>query len=225
MSDTTKQWPPNTAAGEAVWVQKRRLAAAIREVMEEILTVAAPEDELRIAADRLEQYAAHLAKTPREHVTWGNPEAATSGDLSGFFDLSPLIGRANPLAPPMSLWVEDGVVRGKVTYGWAYQGPPGHVHGGMVAAAFDEILGFAQSMTGHPGMTGTLTIRYRRPTPLYTEMRIEAKVVRVEGRKIFTEARMYAGEAVTAEAEGIFISISEESLRTLREGRQRAEKR
>ncbi len=81
------------------------------------------------------------------------------------------------------------------------------MHGGFVAAAFDEVLGFVQSTTGQPGMTGTLTIRYRRPTPLDTDLRFEATVQRVDGRKIFAEGRLYAGDVLTAEAEGIFISV------------------
>ena len=63
---------------------------------------------------------------------------------------------------------------GLVRFGSAYEGPPGHVHGGFVAAAFDEVLGYVQSLGGRPGMTGTLTVRYRSPTPLYTELRFEA---------------------------------------------------
>jgi acyl-CoA thioesterase FadM len=84
-----------------------------------------------------------------------------------------------------------------------------------VAALFDETLGFAQSMLATPGMTGTLTVRYRKPTPLLTELRIEATVQRVDGRKIFTEARLYAGDTLTAEAEAVFISLSASTLALL----------
>ena len=42
-------------------------------------------------------------------------------------------------------------------------------HGGYVAAAFDEVLGLAQDLGGQSGMTGTLTIKYRRPTPLHAD--------------------------------------------------------
>ncbi len=84
-----------------------------------------------------------------------------------------------------------------------------------MAAAFDEVLGFAQSMTGNPGMTGALTVRYRKPTPLDVDLRFEATVVRVEGRKIFTEGRLYAGEQLTAEAEGIFVSVDLRRMRLL----------
>ena len=195
-----------------VWAEKRRLATAIRDVIERLITTEAPEDELRTAADRLERYAEHLLNHPRQYVTWGNPEAALAGTTGGFFDNSPLMGRANPLAPPIDLRVEDGVVRGRANFGWAYQGPPGHLHGGFVAAMFDEALGMAQSTTGNPGMTGTLTVRYRRPTPLYTELDIEARVLRVEGRKIFTEAKLFSAGALLAEAEAIFVSIDVSKL-------------
>lgn len=196
-----------TPDGNGVWAEKRRLAAAMREVIDRIVTTEAPEDELRAAADRLEEYAQHLATQPRRFVTWGNPEAAMAGTVGGFFDLSPYMGLANPLAPPMTLWVDGEIVRGKVTYGWAYQGPPGHLHGGCIAALFDEVLGLVQSLSGRPGMTGTLTVRYRKPVPLRTELRIEGRVTRVEGRRIFTEGRLYAGDTLTAEAEGIFVSV------------------
>lgn len=223
MSDTEEARASNVVADEGVWAQKRRLAAAMRQVIEHTLTAEAPEEGLRVAAERLEQYAAYLATLPKDHVTWGNPETATAGEVRGFFDLSPFIGQANPLAPPMKLWVDGGMVRGELRFGWAYQGPPGHVHGGYVAAIFDEVLGFAQSMTGNPGMTGTLTTRYRAPTPLYTDLRIEAAVERVDGRKIFAAGRMYAGATLTAEAEGIFVSLRPETLHKLQEGRRLAE--
>lgn len=207
--------PAGYAAATGVWAQKRRLTDAMRQVIERLVTTEAPEDELRVAADRLERYAAHLENHPRRYVTWGTPEAATAGTVGGFFDLSPLMGRANPLAPPITLWVDGDLVRGSARFGWAYQGPPGHLHGGFVAAMFDEALGLAQSMTGHPGMTGTLTVRYRKPTPLNTDLRLEAKVQRVDGRKIFTEARLYAGETLTAEAEAIFVSVDLTAMQRL----------
>ncbi len=199
-----------SAAGSEVsgsWAERRRLAKAMREVIDRLTTSDAPEEELRAAADGLERYAARLATHPRRNTPLGFGESANAGDVAAFFDYSPMIGLSNPLAPPIVLVVDGKTVHGKVRFGAAYEGPPGHVHGGFVAAAFDEVLGFVQSTTGQPGMTGTLTIRYRRPTPLDTDLRFEATVQRVEGRKIFAEGRLYAGDVMTAEAEGIFISV------------------
>ena len=147
----------------------------------------------------------------------GVGETALAGhDGAGFFDHSPLIGRANPLSPPITLTLDGDVVVGTVTFGSAYEGPPGCVHGGYVAAAFDEVLGSAQTFSGAPGMTGTLTVRYRNPTPLSAPLRIEGRFDRQERRKVFTTGRMYAGDVLTAEAEGIFISIGVERFRALR---------
>ena len=60
-----------------------------------------------------------------------------------------------------------------------------------------------------------MIVRYRKPTPLHTELRFEAELVRVEGRKIFTEGRVRAGDLVTAEAEGIFVSVDRERMMEL----------
>ena len=94
------------------------------------------------------------------------------------------------------------------------------MHGGFVAAAFDEVLGYTQSLSGAPGMTGTLTVRYRKPTPLHEELLFEASLVRVDGRKIFTQATVSAGGVLTAEAEGIFVSARPGSMQELMEQRE-----
>lgn len=189
------------------WAEKRRLAAAMREIVDLLVMSDAPEAELARAADGAAAFAGSLRGHPQRQRQWGFAESANAGDVGAFFDQSPLIGLSNPLSPPMRLEAVEGRIEGRVTFGAAYEGPPGHVHGGFVAAAFDEVLGFAQSLTGNPGMTAGLTIRYRRPTPLRVELRFDAGVDRVEGRKIFTSGRLLAGEVVTAEAEAVFVSI------------------
>lgn len=205
----------------------RDLADAVRELIERFVATSAPlevfagiADELRAAAARLEQY-------PQEHLYFGFPEASTAGnavgdtDQVGAFDNSPLMGRANPLAPPLQIVVFPDRVSGTVVFGSAYEGPPGHVHGGFVAASFDELLGVTQSLSGSPGMTGRLTINYRRPTPLRTELRMEGTLDSVDGRKILCTGRLFHGDVLCAEAEGLFISIGGEVFATLREERQR----
>ena len=107
----------------------------------------------------------------------------------------------------MSIREEDGTIIAEVTFPQAYEGPPGCVHGGYVAAIFDELLGATQSLSGAPGMTGTLSVRYESPTPLKTPLRLVGKISGVERRKIFTEGSCFAGDRLTATAKGIFISI------------------
>ena len=64
-------------------------------------------------------------------------------------------------------------------------------------------------------MTGTLTIRYRSPTPLHTELRFEASVTRTEGRKTFASGTLHADDTLCAEAEAIFVSIAREKFQAL----------
>jgi acyl-coenzyme A thioesterase PaaI-like protein len=188
-------------------MEMRRLADAMRRVIERLVATRAPQDELARAASALEAIAESLEGYPKGRLFEGFAESANSGDPHAFFDHSPIIGKANPIAPPLELAVRDGMVHGTARFGSAYEGPPGCVHGGHIAAAFDEVLGMTQSLGGAPGMTGTLTVKYRRPTPLHTDLRFEGELERVEGRKKLTVGRLYAGDELTAEAEGIFISV------------------
>ena len=200
--------------------EQRRLAVEMRSVIDRLVATQAPEEALRYAADSLARLAVEFDIYPRGKTYEGFAEAANAGgDPSALFDHSPLIGKANPLAPPIEIQVEDEMVVGRVTFGAAYEGPPGCVHGGYLAATFDEVLGGAQSLGGRPGMTGTLTVRYRVPTPLHTPLRFEGELDRVEGRKNFTIGRCLAGDVLTAEAEGIFIAVDLAKMDELRAAR------
>ena len=215
---------PTKAWGQEAWEQKRRLARAMRLVIERLVPSNAPADELRRAAEGLERYAEQLRTHPRLKHFHGYAESANAGDVGAFFDQSPLIGLANPLAPPITIGrAGERTAIASVTFGSAYEGPPGCVHGGFVAAAFDEVLGFVQSLGGNPGMTARLTIHYRRPTPLHTELRLDAELERIEGRKIFTRGRVRANGEVTAEAEGLFGAVDRSRFLELFAKRQELE--
>ena len=230
-SDGPKPLGENSAYPQAVaalspattpgWAARRRLAAAMRRVIDDLVLTEAPAEEIERAADALEAFAAGLGAHPRRSGLEGYAEAANSGDVKAFFDQSPMIGRSNPLAPPITLEAESDRVTGSVVFGSAYEGPPRHVHGGFVAAAFDEILGFAQSLTGAPGMTARLEVRYRRPTPLHMPLQLEATVDRIDGRKIVATASMRCDGEITAEAEGLFISVDPARFRGIVEAARR----
>jgi acyl-coenzyme A thioesterase PaaI-like protein len=200
----------------------RRLAEATRRVLHAMVMNGAGADELAAAADALEAVAddLHRHAAPATSIYEGFGEASTSGDPHGFFDHSPMLGVANPIAPPITLsGVDERTMMGEATFGPAYEGPPGCVHGGFIAAAFDEVLGAVQSLGGQPGMTGTLTVRYRSPTPLYERLRFTATLDRVEGRKILTSGTLHVGDRLCAEAEGIFVSVDFSRMTELRERR------
>lgn len=197
---------------------QRRLAAAMRDVIEHLVATTATEAELSSAADDLEELAATLRSLPTGQTYRGFAESANAGretgdaqpgdeEWSAFFDFSPLIGLANPLSPPMVLHHAGERVVGEITFGAAYEGPPGCVHGGYIAAVFDELLGAAQSLSGDQGMTAHLGVDYRRPTPLGVPLVLEGWLERREGRKIFARGSLHAGGELTAEADGLFIAF------------------
>ena len=100
---------------------------------------------------------------------------------------------------------DELVVRG--TFSAAHTGPPGSVHGGYVAGAFDEVLGWACAKSGNPAVTGKLTVRYRRATPLGVPVEFHAPWPRVVGKRVHVHATLSAGGEVTAEADGLFVLV------------------
>ena len=207
---------------------RHQLAAAMRSVIEELATSSATDEAFEQARDLVQQAAALLVG--REHgrgYTGAEASLAEQQSSGSFLDFSPFIGRLNPLAPPIVMTRGDGVgvdtvVTGTVTYGSAYEGPPGCVHGGFIAAGFDEVLGFTQSMSGQPGMTARLQVQYRSPTPLRRPLRYEGRIDHVDGRKIHTRATLHHGDTLCAEAEALFVSMKPEVF--IRLMQQRAER-
>ena len=129
---------------------------------------------------------------------------------------------ADPTAGVGSESWHDALVVGTVTFGGAYEGPPGCVHGGFIAGSFDEILGVTQSLSGQPGMTAQLDISYRSPTPLRREVHFRGRIERIDGRKIHAVATLHHGDVLCAEARGLFISMKPEVFERLMRDRAQA---
>lgn len=193
------------------------LADIVRRLIEKVTTVAVPTADLLEIQKTLDSVISHLESLPLREARTSFSATVTEDDAQSYLAFGPLTGKLNPLAPPLDIHNENDVVVGEVQFGDAYEGPPGYVHGGYVAAVFDELLGVAQGFSGEPGVTGTLTVRYRRPTPLNTKLRLEGVLDRVEGRKIFTTGKMYANGELTADATGLFIKIPREVYEAMKQ--------
>ncbi|MGZ8802935.1 MAG: PaaI family thioesterase [Mycobacterium sp.] len=119
-----------------------------------------------------------------------------------------VIGLRNPTAPPLVIRrVTDGSgehVTSDFYLGAAFEGPPGHVHGGVSAMILDHVLGDAASTPGKHRLTGTITVRYLRLTPL-GRVHAEARVSHSEGFKTYVRGYLADDEGMTVEAEGVFI--------------------
>lgn len=96
----------------------------------------------------------------------------------------------------------------KVLIGPAAQGPPGHAHGGSMAALLDEAMGGAAWMNGHPVVAAELTARFRAMLPLNSRVIVEAWVQSVEGRKVRTRGVLRSEDGrLYAEGEALFITM------------------
>lgn len=127
----------------------------------------------------------------------------TAGESMGWGNA--VIGIRNALAPPViTRRDEDGRVSAEFQLGAAYEGPPGHVHGGVSAMILDHLLGEAASPDGKPRFTGSITMRYVRATPL-GPVRAEAVRTRTDGVKTYCSGQIADAAGITVEAEGVFI--------------------
>ncbi|MBV8200255.1 MAG: PaaI family thioesterase [Acidobacteria bacterium] len=117
-------------------------------------------------------------------------------------------------------FLRDGDHRlvGRAWFGPGAQGPPGHTHGGAIAAVLDEAMGAAAWVAGHIAVAARLDTSFLRMLPLGTDATLEAWVEREAGRKIWTAGRLLdgAGEPF-ATASGLFIELPPERFRPLLE--------
>lgn len=188
------------------WQAKRRLAQALRELTEVLVTSTPSIEDMNEIAERLELQAKQFSKEPRLFGQMAFHNDGSHGERGEVnHELNALGGWSNPLAPGLNMWFEEERAFATVNCGWAYEGPPGHIHGGYVAAIFDQFMGMAQIIGKQPGMTGTLRVRYLRPSPLNVELKLTAWLERVEGRKTVIKAEMTNGETITASCEALFI--------------------
>jgi acyl-coenzyme A thioesterase PaaI-like protein len=89
-----------------------------------------------------------------------------------------------------------------------HEGPPGHIHGGIVATLMDEAMSKLNRPLAVLAMTRNLEVDYLRPSPLGQQLVLTGHHIRREGRKLFHEAelRMLDG-TVLARAKGLFIAV------------------
>jgi len=104
----------------------------------------------------------------------------------------------------------DAALVARVWFGPETEGPPGHAHGGSMAAVLDEVLGLAAWAAGYAIVVGKLNIHFQKLLPLRTVVQVDSRIVSVEGRKIMVNGRLHGpGGAVYAEADCLCITIPE----------------
>jgi acyl-coenzyme A thioesterase PaaI-like protein len=125
-------------------------------------------------------------------------------------------GPAHPAGLHVRCFVtEDGVVS-PIVVPRVYEGPPGAVHGGIVATYLDEVLGGAVARaTGAVSVTGELSVRYVKPVPSETPLLGRGRVVADHGRYVDVEGSLedFGARRVVATARGRFFPIEPRAAR------------
>ena len=204
---------PDYGAG----IERLALAGAARRLLNAVRVTAAGDDAVSDATELLEQAAGLLEADQMEGLhrqgVMGDLEAGfESRDPMQFFPYSPIIGRLNPASPPAEFWVQGEEVHGSMNLSAVYAGPPGMVHGGIIAMVFDELLGVVNVVNGRGGYTGTLKVVYQRPTPLLKEIALRARPAGSEGRKLYVSGEIVSDGVVTASAEGTFVRANRQLI-------------
>jgi uncharacterized protein (TIGR00369 family) len=183
------------------------LGSALRDLVDAAVRTEVPLAELQDVTDVVAQLAARL----RVDMRGLNEPTDLDDPDTGERVFSPVYGAGNPLAPRLTASdTRDGRATGRVTLGKPYEGPPGVVHGGVVATLFDHMLARAVRAAGRGGMTAELTVTYRRPVRLGVPLLVTAKVGDADGRRTTALARIVAEDdpgTTLAEAEGLFVSL------------------
>jgi acyl-coenzyme A thioesterase PaaI-like protein len=186
--------------------QLHRLAASVRSLVRSSVALTAPLDTLTELADSAERLAADAAALAGERP-FRRSKAPDGDDYTGVLPWSVVSGAYHPIAAPVSMRIEDGLMVGTVRFGLAHEGQVGCVHGAVIAGVWDEVLAFAALADGAPGHTAYLTTTYRKLTPIDTELRFEASVERIDGRKVYVTGRCMADGELRTEANALFIKF------------------
>ena len=173
-----------------------RMIEALRLVQERITAASPPDEVVAETSGLLEKLAATL----------GPYEVDESRQIAG--RRMDLPGRGQALVPVLDIddWDEQHV-RARVTLGRFYLGAGGAAHGGVLSLIFDEMLGRLANTGRTRSRTAFLHVNYRNITPIGPELRVEAHVDRVEGRKRFLTGAIYHDGTLTAAAEGLFVEL------------------
>ncbi|WP_104522390.1 PaaI family thioesterase [Blastococcus atacamensis] len=187
------------------------LGEALRDLVDAAVRTEVPLDRLAEAARAARELTALLSEDLREV----HEIASVDDPESGQRWYSPVYGPGSPVAPPMVVedFPDEGRCVGHVTVGKKLEGPPGLVHGGVVATLLDHVLARSARGAGHGGLTATLTVTFRRPVRLGVPLVVTGELVSIEGRRATATARLVAEadpDTILAEGEALLVALRAE---------------
>ena len=212
MAAATSPYDPGSQEA-TYWQARQRLASATRALNEKLVSTDIDPELAAAMTEKIEGLAAELSQV--QQVT-GLVDMAKRGQRGTIDDvmgeLVSVGGRSHPCSPELRWQEASNRITGTAKFSQAFEGPPGHVHGGWVAGVLDHLMGMTHVRTGHPGMTGGLSVRYLKPTPLNQRIGVSAQATELDDKRTEVKAEMRFGETTTATAEAIFVRVDREKF-------------
>ncbi len=185
--------------------QCARLVTGLREINERVVRLSGSVEELSEAADSVEALLDSLAPVTRSRAMESFRYAFDAGAPNDVIPFNPATGEFNPIAPAMRMTLEDEKLIIRCTFADRYESGPGMVQGGMVAAVYDQLMAYAVMAAGATGPTVSLKVSYLKPTPTHQELRFQAKVESIDGKKFTVRASCYREDEKLSEAEALVL--------------------
>lgn len=196
-----------------------RAATAIRQLAHEVVRADASTEQLISLAEAVEYQGEILGVAPAKVRNRFRFESADQmpvpldGDEFSNSLERPMSGLGNPWSIPLHVFRRGDKVVTEVTLGPGFEGAPERAHGGIVAAIFDDLLGFVQLLNSRIAFTASLTVNYLAGTPVGEPLTFSAWVDRIEGKKLFLAGECHlssdvGGEPLTT-CEALFIDAAE----------------
>jgi acyl-coenzyme A thioesterase PaaI-like protein len=190
-------------------------AGALRDLVHAFAAHDPDDEQLRAIASGAESLTSQLdGAAPRDRMALIRAAVAAGVDPafpamtagSGFSDRA-VGGATNPTSVDVDVRFEAEEVIATVVLRSAFEGAPGRAHGGIVAAAFDDVTGFVIGLLHEPAFTGELTVRYLKPVPVNKPLEMRARLRGRERRKLFIEAEAHDGDELVATCKAIYITV------------------
>jgi acyl-coenzyme A thioesterase PaaI-like protein len=132
----------------------------------------------------------------------------------------------NPAGIRLAHPAEEGATEYAATFRFdeRHQGGPGIAHGGLVAAALDEVCGLLATWHRFPMVTARIFVRFRRPVHINRDVHARSWVTRTHGRRLHVDGELRDEDEVLAEARAAFVHVPLEHFLQTPEGRAAGER-
>ena len=197
------------AARAAVAVELRALA---HQLVVSDLTADELDSLAAGIADLRSSFAAAPLRAPRRHAI--DAFVPTPPGAAGLFSAvdspladRPVLGPTNPFAVESTSEIVGEHAVTNLVLGPGFEGAPGRAHGGIVAAIFDDVTGHVLRIVGTPAYTGSLAVRYHRPTPIGVPLEFRAWLERADGGRLHIAGECSAAGERVASCEALFIAV------------------